>query len=589
MSSFAQNSSSPPSAGFNPEQETKSVNPADLVHWKAISCTYDNEGNVQVHVNLKTDQSFSLYSNHLQVTSRSAYDLIKITAPKTESIEDPISAKKVEVYTGGDFIFHFQGKSSYEKNTFPLSLRYIACSSRICLFPYTEELSVSASPQSKEEKTSLAVLTSPPVQAQVATHLQVYGEDQTLEEKLAEHIRSGELNLLLMLFILLLGGLLTNLTPCVYPMIPITIRLLSQQTRKPLHASFAYAGGIVLIYSVLGLSVAYTGSLFGQYMSNPLINIVLAFIMFFLGFSMLGFGNWTTLTKLGHKIGIDKPSILQAFFMGCGAGLVASPCTGPILASILTYIAAHKDLTKSTLFIFTYSVGFALPYVLLGDLSGNLSKRKVSPKIQNFVKVFFASIMFALSFYYLRIPLYEVFASWKNIWGHLGWISGFLGVLVWRILWTQQKHKKLKWFMTVPAFLLGASFFTSSRWFFEEKKERHMDSHIVWYDNEEEALANSKNLGVPLIIDFWAEWCAACKKMDVSTFSDERFIKEAQKYNTIYLKIDVTQSNEENTKLLEKYKVQGLPTIVIIKPGADQASVVSGYASAARLLNYLNE
>lgn len=77
--------------------------------------------------------------------------------------------------------------------------------------------------------------------------------------------------------------------------------------------------------------------------------------------------------------------------------------------------------------------------------------------------------------------------------------------------------------------------------------------------------------------------------MDVTTFIDKTFIEEARKFNLLYLKIDVTEDTPANTKLLEKYKVQGLPSIVILKPESAQPALVSGYASPARLLNYFNE
>lgn len=290
-------------------------------------------------------------------------------------------------------------------------------------------------------------------------HPKEFGEDETFEERLAERLRLGDLGFFMILLALFLGGLLTNLTPCVYPMIPITIRLLSQQTRRPLSAATAYAGGIVLVYSLLGLSVGYTGSLFGKYMASPTVNFILALVMFALGFSMLGFGKWALFAKLGNKIGIAKPSLTQAFLMGCGAGLVASPCTGPILASILTYILANKDLGRSTLYIFVYSLGFGLPYIALGGLSGKLAKVKVAPKIQILVKLSFASVMFALSIYYLRIPFYQVFSKWSASWQVISIVSLFLGLGIFRFIWHRKNQRRWHKLLFLPALCLGISFF----------------------------------------------------------------------------------------------------------------------------------
>lgn len=569
------------------DQAPSNINPADVVRWKLLSMNLHPDNSVLVRLNLKTEGDFTIYTNHLQFTSKSGYDLMKVIPPETKEITDPITGKIVSVHSSGDFVLYFQGDESFDKEKFPVTIRYVACTVRICLFPYTEELEApiflnsEALPAQFKNAPKAALKAAP-------TDPQKSYTNETLEEKVAELIRFGNLNLFMILLALFFGGLITNLTPCVYPMIPITIRLLSQQTKKPFLAGNAYAFGIVVVYSILGLSVGMTGSLFGQYMANPVVNLLLAMVMFLLGFSMLGFGKWHFLSNLGHKIGIDKPSLKQAFLMGCGAGLVASPCTGPILASILTYTFANKDLSTSTLYIFTYSMGFGLPYVFLGALSGKLAKTKVKPRIQMFVKVFFASVMFALSFYYLRIPFYKAFSTWGDSWKAICILTLLLGLISWRLIWLAQHKHKLHWFLTLPAILLGASLFSGSRWAFEEKTESSPESSIVWYNNEEEALAIAKKQNAPLLIDFWAEWCAACKKMDETTFVDPFFIKEAEKRNIHYLKLDVTQDSPENTKLLEKYKVQGLPTLVIVKPGADH-NVVSGYASAARLLNYFNE
>lgn len=571
------------------EDAPQEVSPAHVVHWKARTSLHYPDGSIVVYLNLATEKGFSLYIDHLQFTSRSGYKLKKILPPEANEIQDPVTGKETKVYAGGDFILHFQG-TGFDKPQFPLSIRFVACSVRICLFPYTEQVEVANFKSTEDLPTALKeaneILQGPPLQVNVPKSLEEYG---TFEERLAKRIQLGDAGFFFLLLALFLGGLLTNLTPCVYPMIPITIRLLSAQTRSPLLGATAYAGGIVLVYSILGLSVAYSGTLFGQYMASPVVNIVLAFIMFLLGFSMLGFGRWNTLARLGNKFGLGKPSTAQAFFMGCGAGLVASPCTGPILASILTFIIANKDLARSTLYIFTYSLGFALPYVVLGGLSGRLAKVRVSYKIQLLIKVVFAAVMFALSLYYLRIPFYEVFNGWKHYWQPIFIITLLLGLLLWRLSWLAHSHRKLHWFMILPGVLLGISLFSGTRWFFEEKTEVSDETRILWYDSEIEALQVSKQNGVPLLIDFWAEWCAACKKMDTTTFADPKFIAEAKKVKLIYLKIDVTQDTPANTQILEKYKVQGLPSIVIFKPGSDQAAVVSGYASADRLLNYLNE
>ena len=197
-------------------------------------------------------------------------------------------------------------------------------------------------------------------------------------------------------------------------MIPITIRILGQQTQRPLLNAASYASGIILTYSSLGLVAAFTGSLFGQFMASPLVNFVLALIMFAFAVTMLGMGNLSFLQNVGGQIGVNQKVFLVLFLMGTGAGLIASPCTGPILAGLLTYIVTLNNKLMSFSLVFTYSVGFALPYFLLGNAAATVSQFKVSGNTQSSIKLAFAAILFALSFYYLRIPFIKAFENYKN-------------------------------------------------------------------------------------------------------------------------------------------------------------------------------
>lgn len=564
------------------------LNPSSLVHWETKSSTSYEDGSVVVYLKLSTENDFAIYADQLSFSTYAGLVLKKTISPPTQEIQDPVTGKNAAVFSNGDFILHFQGAKAFSEPQFPLSIRYLACSVRICLFPYTENLKISSYPSKdplpKELTAEESTITADHSDQIVRTNT----DKVTLEEKLAERLNLGNLGLAMILLALFLGGLLTNLTPCVYPMIPITIRLLGQQTKRPMLAGLAYAGGLVVIYTLLGLTFGFTGTLFGQYMADTTVNLVLATVMFFLGFSMLGFGEWRFLVRLGVKLGISKPSAAQAFFMGCGAGLVASPCTGPILATILAYVVSSKDLLRSALYLLVYSLGFALPYVFIGGLAGRLGSMKISPKIQIFVKVAFAAVMFALSLYYLRIPFYSTFSLVGTKWRPLCTVSFLIALLLWKTVWRNERHHALRWFLIFPALCLGLSFFAASQWIVKAQISSPA-THLNWLTNESEALQLAQEKKATVLIDFWAEWCAACKRMDATTFIDEKFISEVHKQNLVLLKLDVTEDSEEHDKILKRYKVQGLPTIIILKPGADQPTIVSGYASAARLLNHVNE
>jgi len=144
-------------------------------------------------------------------------------------------------------------------------------------------------------------------------------------------------------------------------MIPITLRLLGGQSHRAFLNSSMYAAGILITYTGLGVFAASTGGMFGALLQSKAVNIFFASVMFLLGFTMLGFGNFSKLQQMGDRLGAGKPSLRNMFLMGVGAGFVASPCTGPVLGALLTITLESQDLNRGILMMFTYSFGFALP------------------------------------------------------------------------------------------------------------------------------------------------------------------------------------------------------------------------------------
>lgn len=175
------------------------------------------------------------------------------------------------------------------------------------------------------------------------------------------------------------SGLLTSLTPCVYPILPIVVGYLGSReggAASRLTASLAYILGMALVYSGLGMAAALTGSLFGSLTTNTWVYLAFGVLLLYLGGSMMEW-YYIPMPKLpGHASESVKSSpFLGPFVLGLTSGMVASPCTAPVLASLLIYVAAKKAVFTGTLLLFTFSMGLSTTLLLIGFFAGSLMPR----------------------------------------------------------------------------------------------------------------------------------------------------------------------------------------------------------------------
>ena len=309
-----------------------------------------------------------------------------------------------------------------------------------------------------------------------------------------------------------LAGLLGSLSPCVYPLIPITLSVLGVRRhhsyKHSLGISATYVAGMVLLYAVLGIIFAYVGLLAGSALQSPWLNAGLAVLMLLMASNLLGFFNWALphglnkkLTHLGHK-----GTYRNAFLMGLVAGIIAAPCTGPILATILALIAEKQDLKQGVLLMFSYALGMGLPFLILGTFSSLTHKIPKSGPWMGRIKFILGLVLLWVSFYYANLAFH-----------------GF---------------QKQKYSQAIAVQIQRA-----------KAQNRHV------------------------ILDFWADWCTVCHQLDNITFKDPA-VKEALK-NHIIIRVDVSVETEETRILQEAYGVVGLPTLVFVDTGKKISGFVS--------------
>ncbi|NRA63499.1 MAG: thioredoxin family protein [Pseudobacteriovorax sp.] len=571
------------------------IKPTDVIIWSAVQADVYPNNQIEVGLRLETKQNFTIYSQKLSFSGPEGTTLLTMEAPDTRRQADPLGDEPVDVYWGGNFQLTFSALDSFSGASFPVTIKFLGCTERICLFPYEQTIEVPAYPaehtQTQETETESS---SNPTSTQEAT------PDVTVAPKIEKanpssitdfsqagisaQLSAGTLPLWIMLIAVFLGGLATNLTPCVFPMIPITIRLLSQEAGSK-KGSILYASGIVLTYTAIGSIVSLTGGLFGALLANPIVNSAFAILFILLGLSMLGFANFSKLQAIGSRLGSGgKRSSLNTFLMGAGAGLVAAPCTGPILGGLLIYSAKLDSPQLSTALFFLYSLGFGIPYVFLGMAAGKVSSIKISPKIQVGVKVAFAAVMFGLALFYLKTPAYQVLKPVAGLWSTIAYatLGGFIAVsFITAVFLKNWSHKGLQ---VLPSAVLGVSIFAFS----QVITGTDLSPEIDWLKSEPKAYKQAKETGKPILVDGWAEWCVVCKEMDATIFRDPNVVEELEKHWVI-LKLDLTVIDDKSEALVEKYKMPGLPTLVLVPSNGDlsSAKILPGARSAESLLEEL--
>ncbi len=573
----------------------KDIRPEDMVQWTVLSANEDSKASlVRIEVQLVTKNNFSIYSDKISWLPKDTLDPVVLSTPPLRRQTDPMTGNPTEVFLPGVFTLEFPVVAG-ERSQLSFGVKFVACTEVICLFPYTTNLTASWTASSTASRNTTNTNADPTDQPTKLADLSVANTPSpdlstdarstdpssvnpsaqiippsagTFEERVAKQVQAGTLGFGMLLLLAFIGGILTNLTPCVAPMIPITIRLLGRQTGNPFVGSSMYALGIMITYTSLGLIAALSGALFGNFMANPWVSIGFGLVMALLGFSMLGFGDLSKIQNFGNRIGANSTGPMNAFFMGTGAGLVASPCTGPILAALLAYTAGRSSMIESVSLLATYSAGFSIPYIFLGASAAKVSQIRVNPLVQVSVKFFFAAVMFGLSFYFLRIPLYSFLQTIAPYIVTLAWVFVAIGLALMAWLLASHERQINKVLHIVPAFVLGFGLFATFQSIMSAPKSEASAQKLEWYKIEEEAYAAAKLQNKPLLVDGWAEWCQACKEMDVTTFVDPSVVEELSN-NWILLKFDLTESNEENDKIQEKYKLTGLPTVTFVPPDGD--------------------
>jgi thiol:disulfide interchange protein DsbD len=214
-------------------------------------------------------------------------------------------------------------------------------------------------------------------------------------------------NPLLAVLTLFGAGVLTSLTPCIYPMIPITAGVIAgtagaAPTRwRTVSVTLAYVLGLALLYATLGLIAGMTGTLFGTVSANPWARFAIGNLLLLFGLVMLDVIPLRTPQRLVRwASGLGGGSYPAVFLLGASSGLVAAPCGAPAFATVLTWVATTGSPTLGFVYLFVFSLGMTALLIAVGLFSGTLARLPQAGRWMVWIKRGAGAILIAMAEYY---------------------------------------------------------------------------------------------------------------------------------------------------------------------------------------------
>ncbi|NQT25641.1 protein-disulfide reductase DsbD [candidate division KSB1 bacterium] len=420
--------------------------------------------------------------------------------------------------------------------------------------------------------------------------------DRSISGRVTRALEQGSIIAFLLVFI---GGVLTSLTPCVYPMIPITVAVIGAQATggkmKGFVLSLFYVLGISITFSSLGILAATTGSLFGAITQHPAVQIVIAAIFFIMGLSMLGAFVVQLPASIRMKIQNKKRSgFLGALLTGIVAGLIVSPCVSPLLVAILTWVAKTGSVMLGFGLLFTFAWGIGVLFILLGTFSGVLKNLPRGGGWTEYIERIFGLILLVLALVFVRsmLPAFYYQSLWAVFLVVLGTFLGGFSSLPEASLPKQKIGKAIGFLLILigSALLLSgladrAGFSVPQTGVSATSIETSEES--IWLDDTEEAFLLAAMDDRPVLIDFYADWCAACHELDEKTWPDPK-VRDLMS-QMIPVKLDLTQNNDRTRVLQNEYGIIGMPTVILYDAERNEMARFTGFQSPEKVVSILNQ
>ncbi|WP_163932209.1 protein-disulfide reductase DsbD [Paraferrimonas sp. SM1919] len=527
----------------------------------------------QVLVRFEIQEGYYLYRDKLEFKGVNA-ELGKIDLPAGESHFDEFFGEQAVFYKGVEFSIDLANVNDQGQ----VEITFMGCAEgRLCYPPTkvvaqvtTNELTYSTQELADKQTVSRVAGT------QVTT---------ATSSSLADLLLSESTVWVLAIFFAL--GLGLAFTPCVFPMYPILASIIGGQggklsIKKGLLLSFTYVQGMAITYSLLGLVVASAGLQYQAALQHPVLLISLALLFVVLSLSMFGVYELTLPAKWQQKIdGISQNQkggkFTGVFLMGVLSGLIASPCTTAPLSGALLYVAQTGDMLLGFFALYLLSLGMGVPLLLFGASGGKLLPR--AGAWMDIVKGSFGLLLLAVAILFIE-------RMYVGIWTDVLW--ALLGIGAIAFWYHHNKNTQASWHKSTREVLLFTlvvigALAINNKYFATSSQQVVAHSQFIQVKSLADVkaqLAKVQNSGKVVMLDFYADWCVACKDFEHQTFNAPEV--QARFDNMLLLQADVTANDETDIELLEHFNILGLPSIIFFDEQGNylQQQTVTGFMNA---------
>ncbi len=478
------------------------------VEERAIALDVTPGGRFETSIAVRGPADYFLYEDKLDLefVTLEGLHIDAVRFPKATTKRDPETGRERSVFSGGA-VLTVEGSAppGLATGTRELIARlsFQGCSAVQCYRPRTEEVRLTLDVMPAEELKAGAAKPAAAGKARKAGGIGALLRVQDFGRIL-------ERGILWTVGLVFLAGLLSSLTPCVWPIVPVILVVIGVERQRSVARNLLLAlslvAGLVIVYALLGVVAGALGRNLGFIFQQRWFLFLI--VLFFVAMSLSLFGVFevhlsSAWAQRLHRLG--GSGYRGAFLSGLGLGLIASPCTGPVIAALVGYVALQGSYLKGFLLFVVYGLGMGVLIVIIGAAYGELAHKLKG-------------------------------GAW------MVWIKRALGVVL----------------------LIPAAFYMGSLLHFDVGAPQTTKPTVEWVDRLEDGLKFARRERRPIMMDFYADWCPPCRKLDRTVFTREDIVKLS--YRLIPVRVDATRDTPRVRRLMDEYQVMGLPTIVFLAP-----------------------